>query len=500
MVQNFLPDRIPEESERVDQQMFELAPVSLWLEDYSGILALFARWRQDGVVDLANHLLDPARVKECASRIRVIKVNQRTLDLFEAEGVDHLVGNLDRIFRDDMLPTHVLELVALWNGETEFVSQTVNYTLGGRRLDVQVKGKILPGYEQTLDRVLVAVQDVTERESARRRVADSERYARGLFEHSPISLWVEDFSAVKQLLNEVRAQGITDFRVFTDVHEEFITRCMREIRVIDVNQRTLELFAAPDRATLLRRIPDIFRDRMHDAFKEQMIDLWHGKLFQQREVVNYALSGAELYLLLQFSILPGHEEDWSLVQIALSDITARKKAEAYLEFLGKHDELTKLYNRSFYVDEINRLDHKGPHPVSIIVIDLNGLKTVNDQLGHAAGDALLRRMGEVLGKTLDPPCYAARIGGDEFALLLPDTTAEGAAAIADRLAALIDINNQFYSATKLAAALGLATALPGERLEAVIRRADERMYAAKRAAYRDAGGEGVTYQPPAPLP
>jgi diguanylate cyclase (GGDEF)-like protein len=261
----------------------------------------------------------------------------------------------------------------------------------------------------------------------------------------------------------------------------------------------LELFAAPDRSTLLRRLPEVFRNKMHDAFKEQIIDLWHGKLFQQREVVNYSLSGTELYLLLQFSVLPGHEEDWSLVQIALSDITARKKAEAYLEFLGKHDELTKLYNRSFYVDEINRLDHRGPHPVSIIVIDLNGLKVVNDQLGHAAGDALLRRMGEVLGKTIDPPCYAARIGGDEFALLLPDTTTEGAAAIADRLIALIDINNQFYSATKLAASLGLATAQPGERLDTVIRRADERMYEAKRAAYLDAAGDGVTYRPPTPI-
>ena len=62
---------------------------------------------------------------------------------------------------------------------------------------------------------------------------------------------------------------------------------------------------------------------------------------------------------MQFSVLPGHENDWSLVQVALTDITARKKAEAYLEYLGKHDVLTKLYNRSFYVDELNRLERQG---------------------------------------------------------------------------------------------------------------------------------------------
>ena len=99
---------------------------------------------------------------------------------------------------------------------------------------------------------------------------------------------------------------------------------------------------------------------MRPHFREQLIDLWQGKLFQQREVVNYSLTGDELHLHLQFSVLPGHERDWSLVQIALTDITARKKAEAYLEFLGKHDVLTKLYNRSFYVDEMNRLERSAP--------------------------------------------------------------------------------------------------------------------------------------------
>ena len=100
-----------------------------------------------------------------------------------------------------------------------------------------------------------------------------------------------------------------------------------------------------------------------------------------------------------------------LAQGARVYITARKKAEAYLEFLGKHDVLTKLKNRSFYIDEINRLERKGPFPVTAIAVDVNGLKGVNDQLGHAAGDALLRRAGEVLAKAVEKPFQAARIGG-----------------------------------------------------------------------------------------
>ena len=110
---------------------------------------------------------------------------------------------------------------------------------------------------------------------------------------------------VDPVLDEVRERGITDFRVFTDVHPEFITRCLSEIRVLDVNRRTLELFGAGDKAALLRALPDVFRDEMEQHFREQLIDLWEGKLFQLREVVNYALDGTKLNLLLQFSVLPG---------------------------------------------------------------------------------------------------------------------------------------------------------------------------------------------------
>src|SRR5262245_43233749 len=356
-----------------DAQMFDLAPVSLWLEDFSAVKALFADWRQAGIVDLRQFLRDdPERVKACSARIQVIKVNRRTLALFEADDPAHLVQNLERVFRDDMLHAHVDELVQLWKGKTQFVSHGVNDSPLGQRIDIQLSGTILPGYEEDWSRVLVAIEDVTAREAARRANAVSEQYARGLFEHSPISLWVEDFSSIKRLLEEIRSRGITDLRVFTDVHPEFVTRCMSEIRVIDVSKHTLTVFLAPDKPTLLSRLAEVFRDNMHEHFREQLIDLWQGKLFQQPEVVNYALDGNVIYFHLQFSVLPGHEHDWSLVQVAFTDITARKKAEAYLEYLGQHDVLTKLYNRSFYVDELNHLERKGPHPVTIIVA-INGV-------------------------------------------------------------------------------------------------------------------------------
>ncbi|HEX2010404.1 MAG TPA: diguanylate cyclase, partial [Roseateles sp.] len=423
------------------QQMFELAPVSLWLEDFSALARLFAQWRAEGVGDLRAHLAaDPARLQACTLGLRVLRVNRQTLQMFGAPDLPALLEGLPRIFRDEMMANHVEDLVKLWDGALEYRSQTVNYSLDGRRLDVLLQVRVLPGHEQDWGRVLVALEDISEREAARRQLQRSERYALGLFEHSPVSLWAEDFSGIKRLLDEVREQGVSDFRTFTDVHPEFVERCMAEIRVLDVNRQTLRMFRVPDKQALIAALPRLFRDEMRRPFTEQLIELWNGQLFQQRETVNYSFDGELLHVHLQFSVLPGHEHDWSLVQVSLTDISARKKAEAYLEFLGKHDALTKLRNRSFFNDELGRLERRGLGPVAVLVVDVNGLKAANDEFGHASGDALLRRTGEVLAKAIEAPMSASRIGGDEFVLLLPGGDQLAGEQMLAQVQGLLDLN------------------------------------------------------------
>ncbi len=466
------------------QNLFDLAPVSLWLEDYSDLKRHLDGLRAAGIVDLRAHLHGhPDEVARCSSLMRIVNVNRRTLELYGARDLGDLVGNLDKVFRDDMFEQHVEELVQLWEGKGTFSGQSVNYTLDGQRLDIQLSGRVLPGHEQHWDRVLLSIDDITQRERAERELRNSRQYAVGLFEHSPVSLWVEDFSAVKVLIDEVRAAGITDFRTFLNVHPDFVARCMQEIRVMDVNQQTLLMFSAPSKAVLYSRLGDVFRDDMQQHFAEQLVDLWNEKLWQQREIVNYALDGRHVDVFMQWSVFPGHEAEWDQVLVSLTDITARKKAEAYVEFLGKHDVLTKLYNRAYYEDELARLGRKGPWPVSVIAVDLNGLKQINDNLGHADGDALLRRAGEVLKKAVGDGFCVARVGGDEFMVLLPDRDEHAAASVVAQIEQVVELNNQFYPGAALNFAIGSATCAMGERLTDTVKQADARMYAAKRAYY-----------------
>ena len=468
--------------------MFALAPVSLWLEDYSALRELLEQWRAEGVTDLRSHLgKHPECIRQGTASLRVLQVNQRTLQLFTADSQAQLLASLDQVFRDDMHHQVACEWEPLWAGELEFFNQTVNYALDGRRLDVQVRGRILPGHEHTWDRVLVSLEDITEQKESARQLLRSERYASDLFQHSPVSLWVEDFHAVKLLLDGLRHRGIVDFRTFLKVHPEFVRRCLQEVRVIDVNQQTLRMFNAPSKEALLANMAKVFGEESQQSFSEQLQDLWDGKLFQEREVVNHRLSGEELHIHMQFSVLEDHLHDWGLVLLSMVDISARKKAEAYLEYLGKHDVLTQLRNRAFYVEELNRISRKGPWPLGLIAIDLNGLKRANDEHGHSAGDALLRRMGEVLTKAVDAPACAARIGGDEFMVLLPGMDEQGVLQVQERIQLLVELNNQFYPGQALSLSMGMACCSAGSQVEAAAHQADKQMYANKLRHYQDKG-------------
>ena len=465
--------------------LFDLAPVSLWLEDFSAVYELLQSWRTSGVTDIVRYLTErPAAIGEYFSSIRVLKVNQRTLDLYGANDLPTLLAAGSAIFDNTDQSAAIAEIAKLWNGASAYQTETINYTLDGRTLNIRLNVNRLAHVNRPWDRMLMAIEDFTEQKRAQRAAATNEAYARGLFELSPVSLWVEDFSEVKELLDEVREQGITDFRTFVDVHPEFVASCMERIRVIDVNRQTLTMFGAANKDELLARLAEIFRDEMGRSFAEQLLDCWNGSLFQSRETLNYSLRGDPIHLHMQWSVLPGHEANWDLVQVALTDISARKKAEAYLEFLGKHDALTKLRNRAFYDDEIARLNRRGPFPVGVLAVDLNGLKATNDEFGHSAGDALLRRAGEALKKALGDSMQAARVGGDEFACLLPRYGEAEMAALVEGIKMVVDLNNQFYQGPRLSLAVGTAVCAAPGGLEKALRAADDAMYAAKRSHYQ----------------
>jgi diguanylate cyclase (GGDEF)-like protein len=115
---------------------------------------------------------------------------------------------------------------------------------------------------------------------------------------------------------------------------------------------------------------------------------------------------------------------------------------------------------------------------------MNGLKRVNDQDGHAAGDALLRRAGEVLASATDKlNVCLARIGGDEFVVLMPGVDKRAAQVLTERIESMVELNNQFYPGHSLSLAMGIAVCEGSGQMDQALNMADKEMFDAKERYY-----------------
>jgi len=138
------------------------------------------------------------------------------------------------------------------------------------------------------------------------------------------------------------------------------------------------------------------------------------------------------------------------------------------------------------MQELNRLERNLLRPVSCIFMDLNGLKELNDCLGHDAGDNQLRRVGNILNQLIQhTPYSASRIGGDEFVVLLPGADQTALQNCLNSLHELLVVDNQFYSHQPISLSIGHATSYADERLEDMLKRADQDMYHQKRSHYQN---------------
>lgn len=165
-----------------------------------------------------------------------------------------------------------------------------------------------------------------------------------------------------------------------------------------------------------------------------------------------------------------------------------------LQDMAMRDELTQLFNRRFFFERLRReLDqaHALQSPLAILVLDVDGLKDVNDAFGHQVGDVALSSLAKVLVKCTRTSDIPARLGGDEFGVIMPETDKDGAFAVAKRLERALDTAPVYEgngTSLKLRVSLGVS-GYPwgGDNVDEVLQWADTHMYAAKTAHKSEAG-------------
>lgn len=211
-----------------------------------------------------------------------------------------------------------------------------------------------------------------------------------------------------------------------------IVRFDQDHKVIDINERFTDLFGYTIDDVQGKEVDGVVATgEMLKEANQLTLDLLNGNVVSV-ESMRYGADGKArevsvkgVAIMLNSRIIGGYG--------IYSDISQRKAAEKEILYMNYHDQLTGLYNRRFFEEELRRLDIERNLPISLIMADVNGLKLINDAFGHSFGDELLIKTGEIIRKECREDEIIARLGGDEFVILLSGTSSEEAERIIRRI-------------------------------------------------------------------
>lgn len=194
------------------------------------------------------------------------------------------------------------------------------------------------------------------------------------------------------------------------------------------------------------------------------------------EVIHRTKSGENIDVEVHAS--PISYDGRAILFSSIYDIRERKAREEAIAYISYHDKLTGLYNRRFYEEELKRLDTVRNLPISLIMADMNGLKRVNDTYGHLIGDEILKKAADILKKVCRADDIIARMGGDEFIIILLKTDNKEA----EKLTARIDEMSMRTKTGELAFTMSLGFATKTEKkqkISDVYKSAEDLMYSNK---------------------
>lgn len=249
-------------------------------------------------------------------------------------------------------------------------------------------------------------------------------------------------------------------------------------KITDVNAFFLLLFSSP-RAEVIGKsvwdyapIKDIVPSKA--AFLEMI-----SKKYLRYEKIPLTLND-EKTIYIDFASHYFEVRKKKIVHCNLRDITERVLAEKKVVFISNHDTLTNLFNRSFFDEEIHRLENSRHYPISIFMIDVDNLKAINDKHGHIEGDIILKRAAQVLKSSFRDEDIIARIGGDEFAVVLANTGPLAADSILNRVYTKLKQHNESHPGLALNMSVGKASAMTQSSLIQLLKDADDQMYLQKK--------------------
>ena len=285
--------------------------------------------------------------------------------------------------------------------------------------------------------ILVAMEDITERRLAEERISEVIWQQQAILDNIPNVAWLKDRGGRYIAVN--------------DPFGKAINRAPKDL----VGKSDYDIYP-PERAEKYENDSiKAMATGTRSYSEESLVDL-EGKVQFLEKVVTPIFNDTGIVI--------------GIIGIA-NDITSLKEVEAKLRYDSTHDVLTGLYNRAFFDEELERLAQSMKFPVSIVMADVNGLKKINDTLGHEAGDTLIRMAARIILRIFRIEDIVARIGGDEFTVLLPGTDKKIAEEAVKRVMCCPEVING-----QVSIAFGIASAKNKDQLAEALQQSDKRMY------------------------
>ncbi|MCG8582927.1 MAG: ABC transporter substrate-binding protein [Bacteroidales bacterium] len=174
--------------------------------------------------------------------------------------------------------------------------------------------------------------EIHKRQLAHSNLTLSEERYKLLFEDSPISLWEEDFSATKQMVDRLKASGVEDIESYIRNNPEFIERCARTIKINNINKATVQYLEAKDKTSIINNVADVFNEKTLEDFAQEIITFCNGKTIYETESEHITFKGNKIYVSITVKIPFGYEKTWSKVIVSLINITDLRQTTEELKY------------------------------------------------------------------------------------------------------------------------------------------------------------------------
>ena len=342
------------------------------------------------------------------------------------------------------IPRHLKLFKSLIKGKSvkdyKFVYRTKNKELRNCKANIGFTKK-----NGKISEIQVILKDITEQIKAEDSIKRSEEKYRNLFETSPVGIVTLSRAGIVTSCNK-RVQKISGYSP-----EGFIGKHFAKTKgmILKDISKYLKMFSA------------VLKGKEQKPFEVTLID-------KKGEILIGEVSVARME----------KENRVTGFQILIRDVTEQKDAEKRIKYLSFHDNLTGLYNRAYFDEELQRFDSKRYFPLSIIMGDLNGLKLINDAFGHLKGDLILCKISKILENCMRKGDIIARWGGDEFSILLPNTDIIDTSKVVERIKRECKKTNK----QKIPVSISLGMAIkerPDQDIQDILKESEDNMYKQK---------------------